>query len=45
MNIDWHIANEIAQWIILVRIWVAICTNNAKIAAAIYKLKKAGGVK
>lgn len=31
MNINWHIVNEVFQWLVLIRIWFAICNNNTKI--------------
>ena len=33
-------ANEALQWVVIVRIWVAICRNNKKIAGAFAKLRR-----
>jgi hypothetical protein len=41
MNISWlSWANEALQWVVIIRIWVAICGNNKKIAEAFAKLRR-----
>lgn len=40
MNINWHIVNEVAQWLVLARIWVAICSNNTKITNTFSKINR-----
>lgn len=40
MNINWHIVNEVAQWLVLARIWWAICNNNTKIMNAFSKVNR-----
>lgn len=40
MDINWHIINEVAQWLVLVRIWLAICDNNTKIQNAFSRIHR-----
>lgn len=38
--INWHAVNEVAQWLVLARIWWAICSNNTKITKAFSKVNR-----
>ena len=40
MNINWRIVNEVAQWLVIARIWWAICSNNTKIMSAFSKVHR-----